>query len=115
MARLVVDDGDLVVRLSCPESVAARRRQVRVPLAAVERVTVEPTWWRALRGERDSGTWIPGGLSVGVRRYLRRHDFVAVRPGGQVVVADLGPASPFARIAVTVPESQARWTSYGRR
>ncbi|MFF4350199.1 hypothetical protein [Streptomyces sp. NPDC001530] len=107
MARLLVDDDDLVVRLSWPEGLAARRRQVRVPLAALQRVAVETAWWRALRGEADSGTWIPDTLLAGVRRYQRRHDFVAIRPGRPVVVADLGSASPFARIAVTVPDPQA--------
>ncbi|MDI3408113.1 hypothetical protein [Streptomyces cavernicola] len=67
MARLVVRGGELVVRLTWWEKLAARHGDVHVPIGAVERVTVDASWWRVLRGTPGRGTWIPDVLSVGVR------------------------------------------------
>ncbi|MEU3980761.1 hypothetical protein AB0F77_11705 [Streptomyces sp. NPDC026672] len=107
MARLDVDGDDLVVRLSPAERLAARRREVRVPLAAVRRAAVEPDWWRGLRGERRAGRWLPDRFCVGEWRHGGGRDFVAVRERRPVVVADLGPPAPFARLTVSVPDPQA--------
>lgn len=102
MARILVRGDDLVVRLSWREKAAARRGSVRVPLAAVRRVTVEPAWWRALRGVVLRGVWIPGVLCVGTRGHPGGQDFVAVRPGRPVVCVELRPTAPFSLLAVSV-------------
>jgi hypothetical protein len=47
LVRILVNGDDLVVRLLWWQKVAARRGNVRVPLAAVRRVTCEPDWWCA--------------------------------------------------------------------
>lgn len=111
MARVAVQGEELIVRLSWWEKVAARRGNVRVPLAAVEKVTVEPSWWRVLRGTPGRGVWIPDTLCLGVREQAGTQDFVAIRPRrGAVACIDLRPAtSPFARIAVSdrVPRTTA--------
>jgi hypothetical protein len=94
-------EGSEVVRLAWWERIAARQGCVRVPLTAVEKVTVQPDWWRALRGLPGRGVWIPGWLCVGVRQHTGQ-DFVAIRPGRQpVACVELGASAPFARIAVT--------------
>ncbi|MFE5260583.1 hypothetical protein [Streptomyces coelicoflavus] len=100
MARILVKGDDLVVRLAWWEKVAVRRREVRVPLAAVRRVTVEPDWWRSLRGTQVHGSRIPGVLCLGVRRHQGGKDFVAVRPGRPVVCLELWPSAPFRLLAV---------------
>ncbi|MBC2907040.1 hypothetical protein [Streptomyces cupreus] len=102
MARILVKDDDLVVRLSWREKAAVHRGSVRVPLAAVRRVTVEPDWWRALRGVALHGVWIPGVLCVGIRGNPGGQDFVAVRPGSPVVCVELRPTAPFSFLAVSV-------------
>lgn len=105
MARIVVKGDELdelVVRLSWWEKVAARHGDVRVPLAAVRRVTVEPDWWRALRGVAQRGVWIPGTLCVGTRGHYGGDDFVVVRPGNPVVCVALWPTAPFSLLAVSV-------------
>ncbi|MDX6350933.1 MAG: hypothetical protein QOF84_5723 [Streptomyces sp.] len=107
MARLVVKGEDLVVRLSWWEKAAARRRNVHVPLSAVHQVTVEPDWWRALRGEGVRGTWIPGLFSFGTRRHPGGEDFAAVRARRPVVCVELCRPSPHARLAVTDPDPEA--------
>ncbi|MEV5506612.1 hypothetical protein [Streptomyces orinoci] len=108
MAELSVRADELVVRLAWWEKAAARRGNVRVPLAAVEKVSVQP-WWRALRGMPGRGLWMPGTLSVGVRELGGAQDFVVLRPRqGAAACIDLRPGSaPFARIAVSGPCPQA--------
>ncbi|MFM9370416.1 hypothetical protein [Streptomyces sp. Da 82-17] len=112
MARLVVRKGELIVRLSWWEKLAARRGDVHVPVEAVEQVTTDPSWWRVVRGTQGRGTWIPDLLSIGVRDVSDdARDFIALRPrSGPVICVDLRPgAAPFARLAVTdrVPDATA--------
>ncbi|MER6068590.1 hypothetical protein ABT187_06970 [Streptomyces sp. NPDC001817] len=112
MARILVDGDDVVVRLSWWQRAAASRSDVRAPLTAVCRVTVEAAWWRALRGVRRRGVWIPGGWSVGTRGHPGGTDFVALRPGRPVVVVELRPSAPFRLLAVSVPDdAEARATA----
>ncbi|WP_186785758.1 hypothetical protein [Streptomyces misionensis] len=107
MARMLVDGDDVVVRLALRERAAARRREVRVPLAAVRRVTVEADWWRALRGVPRRGVSVPGARSTGTRRHQAGVDFVVVRPGEPVVCVELRPPAPFRLLAVRAPTPAA--------
>ncbi|WEO99610.1 hypothetical protein A6P39_039280 [Streptomyces sp. FXJ1.172] len=100
MAHMLIRGDDLVVRLALWERAAVRCGDVRVPLAAVRRVTVEPAWWRALRGIRERGVRIPGVLCLGTRGHHGGRDFVAVRPGRPVVCVELWPSAPFRLLAV---------------
>ncbi|GAA2746396.1 hypothetical protein [Kitasatospora cinereorecta] len=102
MARLLVDGGEVVVRLTWWERIVTHHRELRVPLAAVARVAVEPVAWRALRGVPEHGLLVPGAVSVGDRRHPAGRDFVAVRlPRRQpVVCVDLRAPAPYRRIAV---------------
>ncbi|MBX9392993.1 hypothetical protein K4749_05195 [Streptomyces sp. TRM72054] len=102
MARLRADGERLVVRLAWWEKAALRRRNVRVALSAVERVTVQPDWWRLLRGTRGRCLVVPGRLSLGTWRHGEGEDFLALRPEDPAVVCvDLRPPAPFTRIAVS--------------
>lgn len=111
MARMFVDGDDLVVHLSWREKAAARRGNVRLPLTAVNRVTVEPDWWRVLRGVPHRGVWIPGARCIGTRRHQAGTDFVAIRPSRPVVCVELRTSAPFRLLAVSLPEAQARTTA----
>jgi hypothetical protein len=104
MARLVVEGEELVVRLTWLERLLTRRREVRVPLTDVQDVTVEADWWRALRGLRRTGRWLPDRFCVGVWRHPRGRDFVAIREHGPVVLVDLRSSAPFARLAVSTAD-----------
>lgn len=106
MARLEVRDHELVVRLSWWEAAAARRRAVRVPLAAVRDARVEPDWWRSLRGTAERGLRRPGRFCVGTWRHGDGLDFMAVRAGGPVAVVDLFPGRTFARLSVSTADAQ---------
>ncbi|MFE5618814.1 hypothetical protein [Streptomyces sp. NPDC056470] len=107
MARVTVDDaGYIVVRLSPREKLAARRRDVRVPVGALREVRIEPDWWRALRGSRGRGLWIPDRICVGIRILPDGRDFVAVKPGAPVVCVELRRDAPFGRLAVSHPDPE---------
>ncbi|MGW0703901.1 hypothetical protein ACWD0A_32280 [Streptomyces sp. NPDC002867] len=106
MARVVVESGDLVVRLSWWEKAAARRREVRVPVSALRFVYIEPDWWRALRGECGTGAWMPARLCVGIRHHPAGQDFVAVGTEGPVLCIELRRWAPFSRLAVSDPRPE---------
>ncbi|MFG2328014.1 hypothetical protein ACGFMM_00160 [Streptomyces sp. NPDC048604] len=105
MARVTVRDTDIVVRLTWRERLAARRGDIRVPLSALRQAYIEPDWWRALRGARGRGLWIPDRVAVGTRE-LPDHtqDFTAFRPGRPVLCLNFRPAAEYSRIAVQDPE-----------
>ncbi|MCF3143910.1 hypothetical protein [Streptomyces platensis] len=107
MARLTVDGDELVMGLAWWERLIVRHGDVRVPLAAVERVSVQPDWWRALRGirVRTRALAVPGALCLGVWRHVVGQDLLAVRRPrrSSTVVVDLRPEAPYARVAVSCP------------
>ncbi|MET4647008.1 hypothetical protein OH781_01355 [Streptomyces sp. NBC_01550] len=107
MARVEVEGADIVVRLSWWERAATRHREVRVPGSALRRVYLEPDWWRALRGGRGRGTWIPGQLCAGIRPLQEGQDFALVRAGGPVLCLELRRSAPFSRLAVSVTDPEA--------
>jgi hypothetical protein len=111
MARMRTTADRFVVRPAWWEQVAVRRREVCVPLAAVRRVTVEPDWWRALRGSRQSGVQVPGVVCVGVRAHQSGRDFVVLRPGRPVVCVELWPGAAFSLLAVSAPGVRAAETT----
>lgn len=113
MARVLAKDDQVVIRLAWWEKALSRRGDVRVPLAAVRRVTVERDWWRAVRGVQDKGFCVPGALSIGTRRHQAGKDFVSWRPGRPAVCVELGPTAPFALLAVSVPDAAAAEAAAG--
>ncbi|MGW0936688.1 hypothetical protein [Streptomyces sp. NPDC002666] len=106
MARVLIEGTDIVVRLSWWEKAAARHRDVRVPASVLRHVYVEPDWWRALRGERESGTCVPGRLCAGIRNHREGQDFTLVRSGGPVLCVEMHRSSPLSRLAVSVPDAE---------
>jgi hypothetical protein len=105
VASVTVDGEELVVGLSPLERLAAFHGDVRVPLATVRSVSVEPRPWSSLRGLRAPGTGVPGLLAYGVRRMTGgRPDFVAILRGEAVVRVELDPPAPFERLLVTVSD-----------
>ncbi|MER6982077.1 hypothetical protein ABT317_35185, partial [Streptomyces carpinensis] len=110
MARIRVEGDDLVIRPTLWEKAAAHRGDVRVPLTSVCRVTVEPDWWRTMRGSHRSGTCVPGLVCIGTRGHQGGEDFVDVRPGRPSVYVELRPSAPFRLLAVAArnaPEAEA--------
>jgi len=100
VAKLVVAENDLVVRLSRLEKLGAMRGDVRVPLAAVRAVRVTDQPWSELRGIRTPGTGLPGVVSLCTRRGRGFVDFAAVYRGREAVVIEAEHA-PFDRLVVS--------------
>lgn len=97
-----------MVTLSSWERVAAMRREVSVPLAAVSGVCADPDPWSAVRGMRVAGTGIPGVAVYGVRRLTGdRPDFAAVHGRGPAVRVELTPVARYRRLLVTVADPDA--------
>ena len=108
MAALVIEGDELVVQLSRWERLAALRRDVRLPLAAVRSAAVEGEPWRALRGIRSPGTGWPGRIAYGTWRLTGdRKDCAAMLKGRPVVRVEADPPSPFSRLLVSVPDAEA--------
>ncbi|MDX3767437.1 hypothetical protein OG963_40890 [Streptomyces sp. NBC_01707] len=101
-----VEGTDIVVRLSWWEKIAARHSEVRVPGSALRGLYLEPDWWRALRGGRGRGTWIPGQLCAGIRPLQKGQDFALVRAGGPVLCVELRRCAPFSRLAISVSDPE---------
>ena len=104
MPTLTAEAGQLVVGLSPLERLAALRGDVRLPLAALRSVSVEPTPWAAVRGVRAPGTGVPGVILYATMRVTGdRNDFVAIlgrnRPA---VLLEFDPPAEFARVLVVV-------------
>ncbi|MFI7004930.1 hypothetical protein [Streptomyces sp. NPDC050145] len=118
MARMFVDGDDVVVHLSWRERAAARRGDVRAPLSSVSRVTVEPSWWRPLRGVPGKGRWTAGTRCIGTRAYEGGSDFVAIRHGRPVVCVEFRDPAPFRLLATsvaTLAEARDRARAIGGR
>jgi hypothetical protein len=107
MASVIVEGADVVVHLSGLEKLAAFRGDVRLPVAAVREVAVEPHPWGALRGIRSPGTGWPGVIAYGVRRYRGGRDFAAVLGRRPAMRLELDPPSPFARVVVSVADAES--------
>ncbi|MFD7978269.1 hypothetical protein [Streptomyces sp. NPDC059071] len=106
MARLLVQNDDVVVRLPWREALLARRKGVRVPLADVQAAWVEPDGWRAMRGTTERGNRRPERFCMGTRRHADGVDFVAFRAPGPVAVVDLFPGRRFARLSVSTVDPE---------
>jgi hypothetical protein len=107
LAEISAQSDDLCLSLSRQERLMAFHGDVRIPLASVQRVLLEPDPWGALRGIRAPGTGIPGVVAYGVRRMTgERPDFAAVHGKQPAVRVWLDQRSPFAQLLVTVPDAE---------
>ncbi len=96
-----------MVTLSGWERVAAMKREVCVPLAAVCGVCADDDPWSAVRGVRVAGTGIPGVAVYGVRRMTGgRPDFAALHGRGPAVRVECSPEARYRRLLVTVADPE---------
>lgn len=106
MATLVIDHGDLVLALSRREKLGGMHGDIRVPLSAIEEVTVTEQPFGELRGQRAPGTGIPRVIALGTWRKSRKDKgFAAVyrrKPGVFVRLRD----SEFAWLCVSTEDAQ---------
>ena len=106
MAALVTDNDDLVLALSRREKLGALHGDIRVPLSAVEEVTVTDKPFGELQGQRAPGTGIPRVIALGTwRKRKGEKGFAAVyrsKPGVLVRLRD----SEFAWLCVSADDPE---------
>jgi hypothetical protein len=106
VARLAVDDGELVVRLRVSEKIWSFHGDVRVPLSSVRAVTAPEQTWVQLRGWRMAGVGIPGLVSLGTRRHGGGYDFTAVYRQRPAVQVDINGPPRWQRLLVSVGDGE---------
>ncbi len=94
MAALEVTGKELHLKLTLGEKLAGLSRDIRVPVASVRDVRVEPDVLAAVRGLRAPGLSIPGRTKIGTWRRRGSRGFVVARagvPGVRVTLNGPGP------------------------
>ena len=103
MAELIVDDWDLVVRLTLGEKIWSFHGDIRVRLSSVVRVAPDPKPWLRLRGWRMAGVSFAGHAALGTRRHGDGYDFCVLHRDWPAVRVDLRRGR-FSRLVISVPE-----------
>jgi hypothetical protein len=103
MAELIVDDRNLVVRLTLGEKIWSFHGDIRVRLSSVVRVAPDPKPWLGLRGWRMAGVSFAGHAALGTRRHGDGYDFCILHRDRPAVQVDLRPRR-FSRLVICVPE-----------
>jgi hypothetical protein len=103
MAELIVDDDDLVVRLTLGERIWGFHGDVRVRLSCIVRVAPDPVPWLGLRGWRMAGVSFVGHVALGTRRHGDGYDFCVLHRDRPAVQVDVAPGH-FSRLVISVPE-----------
>ena len=103
MAELIVDDRDLVVRLTLGEKILSFHGDIRVRLSAILSVAPDPKPWLGLRGWRMAGVSFVGHAVLGTRRHGDGYDFCILHRDRPAVRVDLR-SGRFSRLIIGVPE-----------
>jgi hypothetical protein len=89
MAELLIDQGELTLKLSTLEHAEGFHRDITVPVSSVTSVRVVEDIWSELHGIRAPGTGLPGVVAVGTRRASSLKDFAAVHRRSADIVVEL--------------------------
>ncbi|MGD0243636.1 MAG: hypothetical protein ABSB59_25415 [Streptosporangiaceae bacterium] len=103
MAELIIDNWDLVVRLTPGEKIWGFHGDVRVRLPTVVSVAPDPEPWLTLRGWRMAGISLVGHVALGTRKHGDGYDFCALHGQRPAVRVDVS-SGRFSRLVVSVPE-----------
>jgi hypothetical protein len=102
MAELIVDNWDLVVRLTLGEKIGGFHGNIRVRLTAVVSVAPDPEPWLGLRGWRMAGVAFPGYFVLGTRRHGDGYDFCILHRNQPAVRVNMA-SGRFSRFVIGVP------------
>ena len=103
MAELIIDDWDLVVRLTLREKIWGLHGDIRVRLPSVAAVAADPQPWLGLRGWRMTGIAFVGRAVYGTRRHGSGYDFCILHGDRPAVRVDVA-SGRFSRLIISVPE-----------
>ena len=102
MADLIIDDWDLVVRLTLGEKIWGLHGDIRVRLPNVVSVAPDLEPWTDLRGWRMAGISFVGHAVLGTRRHGTGYDFCVLHGHQPAVRVDVS-SGRFSRLVVSVP------------
>lgn len=103
MAKMTVNDRDLVVQLTPGEKFWGFHGDIRVPLGVIVSVAADPDPWLGLRGWRMAGVYFTGHTALGTRRHGDNYDFCILHRDQPAVRVDLA-AGRFSRLIISVPD-----------
>ena len=113
MAKLLVDDQDLVVHLTPGEKVWGFHGDIRVRLSSIVSVAADPKPWLGLRGWRMAGVNLAGHAVLGTRRHGAGYDFCILHRDRPAVRVDVA-SGRFSRLVICVPEGDDPETEAAR-
>ena len=102
MAELIVDDKDLVLRLTLSEKIWSFHGNIRVRLSSILSVAADPRPWHGLRGWRMAGISLAGTV-LGTRRHGDGYDFCILHAGLPAIRVNV-TSGRFSRFVISVPE-----------
>jgi uncharacterized protein len=102
MAELIIDNWDLVIRLTRGEKAASFHGDIRVRLTDIGSVAPDPEPWLGLRGWRMAGVAIPGRVVLGTRRHGDGYDFCILHRDQPAVRVNM-TSGRFSRFVIGVP------------
>ncbi len=102
MAELIVDNWDLVIRLTPGEKIWGLHGDIRVRLSDIVSVAPDPTPWTGLRGWRMAGISFPGYAVLGTRRHGEGYDFLILHRNQPAVRVNMA-SGRFGRFVIGVP------------
>ena len=105
MAKLIINDRDVIVSLSVVEKLEALHGDVTVPRSAVGQVRVVPDGMTEVHGLRAPGTGLPGVIKVGTWRRRGDRTFAVCHGRRPAIVLDLVGA-PYNRLVVTLDDPE---------
>ena len=104
MAKLTVNDKDLVVQLTLGEKVWGFHGDIRVPLGVIVAVAADPDPWLGLRGWRMAGVNFTGHTALGTRRHSGdSYDFCILHGELPAVRVDVA-SGRFSRLVISVSD-----------
>lgn len=106
MARIMVKNGSLEVRLTLLERLGGLHGSITIPLSAVRDARVVDQPFRELRGHRSPGTGFPGQIALGTWRRRGGKDFVAVYWRQRAILVDL-TGTDFDRLLIGTSDPEA--------
>ena len=103
MAEMIVDNENLVVRLTPGEKMWSFHGDISVRLSSVVSVAPDPRPWLGLRGWRMAGVSFPGRAVLGTRRHGAGYDFCVLHRDRPAVRVEM-TSGRFSRLVISVPE-----------
>lgn len=109
MARVSIDDTDLIIEIEGMDKLWALQSRLTIPLANVRGATADPGIAKDPKGLRAPGTHLPGVITAGTFHADGERVFWDVRDPAGAVVVELRDER-FARLVIEVTDPRATVT-----